>query len=69
VFETFNSIADNFKRLRRLQELNIQGKLKNERLSPAQERKSKEFKRDILTEVKSRFWGCFLPRRRPSWFS
>src|SRR5215471_11619779 len=53
VFETFNSIADNFKRLRRLQELNIQGKLKNERLSPAQERKSKEFKRDILTEVKS----------------
>ena len=53
VFETFNSIADNFKRLRRLQELNIQGKLKNERLSPAQERKSKEFKRDILAEVKS----------------
>jgi RNA polymerase primary sigma factor len=53
VFETFNSIADNFKRLRRLQELNIQGKLKNERLSPAQERKSKEFKRDILTEVNS----------------
>src|SRR5262249_46420291 len=30
VFETFNSIADNFKRLRRLEELNIQGKLKNE---------------------------------------
>jgi RNA polymerase primary sigma factor len=53
VFETFNSIADNFKRLRRLQELNIQGKLKNERLSPARERKSKEFKRDILSEVKS----------------
>jgi RNA polymerase primary sigma factor len=52
VFETFNSIADNFKRLRRLQELNIQSKLKNERLSPAQERRSKEFKRDILTEVK-----------------
>ena len=53
VFETFNNIADNFKRLRRLQELNIQGKLKNERLSPAQERKSKDFKRDIVTEVKS----------------
>jgi RNA polymerase primary sigma factor len=33
VFETFNSIADNFKRLRRLQELNIQGKLQSERLS------------------------------------
>jgi RNA polymerase primary sigma factor len=53
VFETFNNIADNFKRLRRLQELNIQRKLKNDRLSPAQERKSKEFKKDILTEVKS----------------
>jgi RNA polymerase primary sigma factor len=53
VFETFNNIADNFKRLRRLQELNIQGKLKNERLSPAQERDSKDFKRDIVTEVKS----------------
>jgi RNA polymerase primary sigma factor len=53
VFETFNNIADNFKRLRRLQQLNIQGKLKNERLSPAQERNSKDFKRDIVTEVKS----------------
>jgi RNA polymerase primary sigma factor len=53
VFETFNNIADNFKRLRRLQELDIQGKLKNERLSPDQERKSKEFKKDILIEVKS----------------
>jgi RNA polymerase primary sigma factor len=53
VFETFNNIADNFKRLRRLQELNIQGKLKNERLSPAQERNSKDFKRHIVTEVKS----------------
>src|SRR5215469_5207454 len=53
VFETFSSLADNFKRLRRLQELNIQGKLKNERLSPAQERKSKEFKKAIIAEVKS----------------
>jgi RNA polymerase primary sigma factor len=53
VFETFNSIADNFRRLRRLQELNIRGKLQSEKLSPAQERKSKELKRDILAEVKS----------------
>jgi RNA polymerase primary sigma factor len=53
VFESFNSIADNFQRLRRLQELNIQGKLKSERLSPAQERRSREFKRDILAEVRS----------------
>jgi RNA polymerase primary sigma factor len=53
VFETFNKIADSFMRLRRLQELNIQNKLKNETLSPAQERKSMKFKKEILTEVKS----------------
>jgi RNA polymerase primary sigma factor len=53
VFESFNSIADNFQRLRRLQEVIIQGKLKSERLSPAQERRSREFKRDILAEVRS----------------
>jgi RNA polymerase primary sigma factor len=53
VLETFDTIADTFKRLRRLQELDIQGKLKNETLSPAQERKSKKLKEDIITEVKS----------------
>src|SRR5580693_8298395 len=36
VLETFDNIADSFKRLRRLQELDIQGKLHNETLSPAQ---------------------------------
>src|SRR5580704_13988512 len=44
VLETFDNIADSFKRLRRLQELDIQGKLHNETLSPAQERKSKKLK-------------------------
>jgi RNA polymerase primary sigma factor len=53
VLETFDNIADAFKRLRRLQELDIQGKLKNETLSPAQERKSKKLKEDIIAEVKS----------------
>jgi RNA polymerase primary sigma factor len=53
VLETFDNIADAFKRLRRLQELDIQGKLKNETLSPAQERKSKKLKEDIIQEVKS----------------
>jgi RNA polymerase primary sigma factor len=53
VFESFNSIADNFQRLRRLQELNILAKLKSERLSPVQERRSREFKKDILAEVRS----------------
>jgi RNA polymerase primary sigma factor len=53
VLETFDNIADAFKRLRRLQELDIQNKLKNETLSPAQERKSKKLKDDIIQEVKS----------------
>jgi len=53
VLETFDSIADMFMRLRRLQELNIEGKLKNKKLSPAQERKSKKLKADIIQEVKS----------------
>jgi RNA polymerase primary sigma factor len=53
VLETFDNIADTFKRLRRLQELDIQNKLKNETLSPAQERKSKKLKEEIIQEVKS----------------
>jgi RNA polymerase primary sigma factor len=53
VLETFDNIADTFKRLRRLQEIDIQSKLKNETLSPAQERKSKKLKEDIIQEVKS----------------
>ncbi len=53
VLETFDTIADSFKRLRRLQDLDIQNKLKNESLSPAQERKSKKLKEEIIQEVKS----------------
>jgi RNA polymerase primary sigma factor len=53
VLETFDSIANAFTRLRRLQELHIEGKLKNETLPPAQERKSKKLKQDIIHDVKS----------------
>src|SRR5208282_5984351 len=53
VLETFDTIADTFKRLRRLQDLDIQNKLKNESLSPAQERKYKKLKKEIIAEVKS----------------
>ena len=53
VVETFDKIADNYKRLRRLQEQDIQNKLKNETLSPAQERKYKKLKDEIIVEVKS----------------
>src|SRR5450631_1937513 len=53
VVETFDKIADNYKKLRRLQEQDISNQLQNETLSPAQERKYKKLKDDIIVEVKS----------------
>ena len=53
VVETFDNIADAFKRLRRLQEQDIEFRLKNTSLSPAQERKYKKLKEEIIGEVKS----------------
>ena len=53
VVETFDNIADSFKRLRRLQEQDIQFRLHSTSLSPAQERKYKKLKEEIITEVKS----------------
>jgi RNA polymerase primary sigma factor len=53
VVETFDNIADAFKRLRRLQEQDIQFRLRSTSLSPAQERKYKKLKEEIIAEVKS----------------
>jgi RNA polymerase primary sigma factor len=53
VVETFDTIADSFKRLRRLQEQDIEFRLRNSSLSPAQERKYKKLKEEIISEVKS----------------
>ncbi len=54
VLETFDKIADTFKRLRRLQDIDIQNKLtSNDKLSPNQERKYKKLKEEIIQEVKS----------------
>jgi RNA polymerase primary sigma factor len=54
VLETFDNIADSFKRLRRLQEQDIQNKLHSTgSLSPSQERKYKKLKEEIIQEVKS----------------
>src|ERR1700681_290061 len=52
VVETFDKIADNYKKLRRLQEQDISNQLQNETLSPAQERKYKKLKDEIIVEVK-----------------
>src|SRR2546428_12304929 len=53
VVETFDNIADAYKRLRRLQDQDIQNKLRNDSLSPAQERRYKKLTDDIISEVKS----------------
>ena len=53
VVETFDNVADAYKQLRRLQDQDIHNKLHNETLSPAQERRYKKVKDDIITEVKS----------------
>src|SRR5712672_1116717 len=53
VLETFDNVADSYKRLRRLQDQDIENRLRNETLSPAQERKYKKLKDELVAEVKS----------------
>jgi RNA polymerase primary sigma factor len=53
VLETFDKIADAYKRLRRLQDQDIAFRLRNTTLSPAQERRYKKLKDEIISEVKS----------------
>jgi RNA polymerase primary sigma factor len=53
VLETFDTVASEYKRLRRLQEQDIENRLRNTSLSPAQERKYRKLKEEIIAEVKS----------------
>jgi len=53
VLETFDRIAENFKKMRRLQDQDIENRLKNETLSPHQERRYKKLREEIETDVKS----------------
>jgi RNA polymerase primary sigma factor len=53
VLETFDRIASEYKKLRRLQDQNVENRLNNEKLSPAQERKYKKLKEEIVADVKS----------------
>ncbi|WP_147023507.1 RNA polymerase sigma factor RpoD, partial [Microvirga aerophila] len=53
VLETFDSIADNYKKLRRLQVEHVEQRMQNKQLTPAQERKYRELKADIVASVKS----------------
>jgi RNA polymerase primary sigma factor len=53
VIESVNTIAGTYKRLRRLQDKDIQFQLRRRSLSPSQERKYKKLKNEIIGEVKS----------------
>jgi RNA polymerase primary sigma factor len=53
VIESFDAVAGAYKRLRRLQDQDIQFQLKRLSLSPAQARKYKKLKNEIIGEVKS----------------
>ena len=53
VIETLDTVAGTYKRLRRLQDQDIQLQLKRLSLSPAQERKYKKLKNEIIGEVRS----------------
>ncbi len=53
VLETFDRVASAYKKLRRLQDQNVEQKLRNEALTPAQDRKYKSLKKEIVADVKS----------------
>src|SRR6201997_3670469 len=55
VLETFDKVADTYKRLRRLQDQDIANRLRSQSspLSPAQERKYKKLTGELITEVQS----------------
>jgi RNA polymerase primary sigma factor len=53
VIETFDTIADNYTRLRSLQDQDIHKQLHNGSLSPVQEREYNKLKREIIAAVKS----------------
>ena len=53
VLETFERVASAYKKLRRLQDQNVVNKLRNETLTPSQERKYKTLKKEIVAYVKS----------------
>jgi RNA polymerase primary sigma factor len=53
VVATFEQVADLYKKLRRLQDQDVENKLKNATLSPSQERRYKKLTDELVTAVKS----------------
>ncbi len=53
VLETFDAIAGNYKKLRKLQDELVERKLADDSLSPSQEKRYKKLKTEIIGDVKS----------------
>ncbi|MEM8812587.1 MAG: RNA polymerase sigma factor RpoD [Pseudomonadota bacterium] len=53
VLETFDQIADNYKKLRRLQDQLVENRMQNKKLTPSQERRHRKLHESIVTDVKS----------------
>ena len=53
VLESFDTVAGTYKKLRRLQDINVDSKLANSSLTPAQDRKYRFLKQKLIAEVKS----------------
>ena len=53
VLETFDKVASDYKKLRRLQDQHVERRLQNDMLSTAQQRRYKKLQEEIVTEVKS----------------
>ena len=53
VLEIFDSIASNYKKLRRLQDQYVEKRMTNDKLSPRQDRRLKQLKEEIIESVKS----------------
>ncbi len=53
VVSTFDEIASNYKKLRRLQDQDVENRLQSKSLSPSQERRYKKLREEIIESVKS----------------
>ncbi|MDX2263378.1 MAG: RNA polymerase sigma factor RpoD [Hyphomicrobiales bacterium] len=53
VLETFDNIAANYKKLRKLQDASMEKQLQDDALSSGQEKRAKKLKTDIIADVKS----------------
>ncbi|MFN3855956.1 MAG: RNA polymerase sigma factor RpoD [Phreatobacter sp.] len=53
VLETFDNIAEAYKKLRKLQDQNVENRLNDTKLSPSQERRAKKLREELIQHVKS----------------